>query len=82
MDDRLTTGCEDDDVRANGTDRPWGNPITPQVHTETVARLAPEGTPDPQGQGNHAHRQAGYRRAVHSPLPVTSHTLAPPGQFI
>jgi hypothetical protein len=43
---------------ANGTDRHSGNPLTPPVQEETVARLAPEGTPDPQGQSHHAHEQA------------------------
>jgi hypothetical protein len=48
----------------NGTDRHSGNPITPQVQRETAARMAPECTHDPQGQSNHAHEQAEYRRAV------------------
>src|SRR5262245_54986987 len=29
-DEHLTTGCEEDDVMANGTDRHSGNPLTPQ----------------------------------------------------
>ena len=82
MDEQLTTGCEEDDVMENGNDRHSGNPITPQVQRETVARMAPECTHDPQGQSNHAHEQAEYRRAVHSPLPVTSTILAPPGESI
>jgi len=82
MEEHLTTGCEARDVRANGTDRYSGNPITPQVHPETVARLAPEGTPDPQGQSKAAHEQAGYRRAVPSTLLITSTTLAPSRESI
>jgi hypothetical protein len=82
MDEHLTTGCEEDDVMANRIDRHSGNPITPQVHSETVARMVPECTHDPQGQSKDAHQQAAYRRAVHSLLPVTSTTLAPPGASI
>lgn len=82
MEEQLTTGCEEDDVMANGTDRHSGNPITPQVHAETGARMAPEGTHDHQGQSKHAHQQAGYRRAVQSPLPTASTILAPPGESI
>ena len=82
MDEQLTTGCEDDDVMANGNDRHSGNPLTPQVHAETVARMAPECTHDHQGQSKLAHQQAGYRRAVQSPLPATSTILAPPGESI
>jgi hypothetical protein len=67
---------------ANGTDRHSGNPITPQVQRETVARMAPECTHDHQGQSKAAHQQAGYRDAVHSPLLITSTTLAPPGESI
>jgi hypothetical protein len=59
MDEQLTTGGEEDDVRANGTDRHAGNPITPPVQDETVARLAPEGTHAHQGQSRRAHQQAG-----------------------
>jgi transposase len=70
------------DVMENGNDRHSGNPITPQVHAETVARMAPECTPDHQGQSNHAHQQAEYRRAVPSPLPIASTILAPPGASI
>ena len=66
----------------NGTDRHSGNPLPPQVQDETVARMAPECTPAHQGQSNHAHTQAEYRRAVHSTFPVTSTTLAPPGESI
>jgi hypothetical protein len=46
MDEHLTTGCEENDGMANGTDRHSGNPLTPQVHQETVARMAPECTQD------------------------------------
>ena len=42
----------------NGTDRHSGNPITPQVHYETVARMAPECTHDHQGQSKLAYQQA------------------------
>ena len=66
----------------NGTDRHSGNPITPQVHSATVARMAPECTQDPQGQSKFAHQQAEYRRAVPSPLLITSTPLAPPGESI
>jgi hypothetical protein len=66
----------------NGTDRHSGNPITPQVQRETAARMAPECTHDHQGQSNHAHEQAEYRRAVRSLLLITSNTLAPPGESI
>jgi hypothetical protein len=82
MDEQLTTGCEADAVMANGTARHSGNPLTPPVHSETVARMAPEGTHDPQGQSQSAHQQAGYRRAVQSPLPIASTILAPPGESI
>ena len=54
----------------------------PQVHDETAERMAPECTPDHQGQSTHAHQQAGYRRAVRLALPVTSTTLALPGESI
>jgi hypothetical protein len=67
---------------ANGIDRHSGNPITPPVHSETAARMAPEGTPDQQGQSNQAHTQAEYRRAVQSPLPIAATILAPPGESI
>ena len=67
---------------ANGTDRHSGNPLTPQVQRETVARMAPECTHDHQGQSKDAQQQAAYRRAVHSPLPATSTILAPPGESI
>ena len=67
---------------ANGNDRHSGNPITPQVQDETAARMVPECAHDHQGQSTHAHQQAEYRRAVHSTLPVTSPTLAPPGESI
>ena len=80
--EHLTTGCEEDDVMEHGNDRHSGNPITPQVQEETVARMAPECTPDHQGQSKHAQQQAEYRRAVQSTLPVTSLTLAPPGESI
>jgi len=66
----------------NRDDRHSGNPITPQVPRETVARMAPECTPDHQGQSTLAHEQAEYRRAVQSPLLITSTTLAPPGESI
>jgi hypothetical protein len=66
----------------NGIDRHSGNPITPQVHQETAARMAPECTHDHQGQSMTAHSQAAYRRAVQPTLPVTSTTLAPPGESI
>jgi hypothetical protein len=66
----------------NGIDRHSGNPITPQVQEETVARMAPECTHDHQGQSQKVHQQAEYRCAVHSLLPVTSLTLAPPGASI
>jgi hypothetical protein len=66
----------------NGIDRHSGNPITPQVQEETAARMVPECTHDHQGQSQHAPQQAEYRRAVQSLLPVTSHTLAPPGESI
>ena len=66
----------------NGNDRHSGNPITPQVHKETVARMAPECTPDHQGQRRRAHEQAGYRCAVHFPVSVISTTLAPSGESI
>jgi hypothetical protein len=56
----------------NGTDRHSGNPITPQVQDETVARMAPECTHDHQGQSKHAHAQAEYRRAVQPTLLITS----------
>jgi hypothetical protein len=58
---------------AYGPDRHSGNPLTPQVQHETVARMAPECTPAHQGQSHSAYQQAGYRDAVHSPFPVTSH---------
>jgi hypothetical protein len=67
---------------ANGRDRHSETPITPQVHCETVARMVPECTHDHQGQSRRAHQQAGYRCAVHSPFPVTSTLLAPPGESI
>jgi hypothetical protein len=67
---------------ANGNDRHSGNPLTPQVHCETVARMAPECAHNHQGQSRDAQQQAGYRCAVHSPLLVISHTLAPPGESI
>jgi hypothetical protein len=70
------------DVMVNGRDRHSGNPLTPQVQEETVARMAPECTHDHQGQSQRAQQQAAYRRAVHSPLLITSHTLAPPGESI
>jgi len=82
MDEQLPPGGKEDDVREHGTDRHSGNPITPQVHSETVARMAPECTHDHQGQSNHAHQQAAYRRAVQSPLLITSPPLAPPGASI
>jgi hypothetical protein len=66
----------------NGTDRPSGTPITPQVQDETVARMAPGCTPDHQGQSQTVHQQAEYRRAVQSLLLITSNTLAPPGESI
>ena len=66
----------------NGADRHSGNPLTPQVQRETVARMAPECTHDHQGQSKLAHEQAGYRRAVPSTLLITSLTLAPPGESI
>jgi hypothetical protein len=67
---------------ANGNDRHSGNPITPQVQGETVARMEPECTHDHQGQSHKVHQQAEYRRAVHSPLPIASTILAPPGESI
>ncbi len=70
------------DVMENGNDRHSGNPITPQVQRKTAERMAPECTPDHQGQSHSAHQQAGYRRAVQSTLPITSNTLAPPGESI
>ena len=79
---RLTTDCEEDDVMEHGTDQHSGNPITPQVHQETAARMAPECTQDHQGQSQSTQQQAGYRRAVHSPLPIASTILAPPGESI
>jgi hypothetical protein len=78
----LPLAARTNDVMENGTDRHSGNPITPQVQHETAARMAPEGTHDHQGQSNHAHQQAGYRRAVQSPLLATSTILAPPGESI
>jgi hypothetical protein len=66
----------------NGTDRHWWNPITPQVQGETDERMGHECTHDHQGQSKLAHEQAEYRRAVRSTLPVTSNTLAPPGESI
>ncbi len=66
----------------NGRDRHSGNPITPQVHTETAARMVPECTPAHQGQSTDAHPQAEYRDAVPSPLPIASTMLAPPGESI
>ena len=66
----------------NGVDRHWWNPITPQVHYETAERMGHECTHDHQGQSKHAHQQAEYRRAVQPTLPVTSTTLAPPGESI
>ena len=69
-------------MRENRDDRHLGNPITPQVQRETVARMAPEGTHEHQGQSKLAHEQAEYRRAVHSPLLIASTTLAPPEESI
>jgi hypothetical protein len=63
-------------------DRHLGTPITLQVHHEIVERMAPEHTHDHQGQSSIAHQQAGYRHAVQSTLPVSSHILAPPGESI
>ena len=80
--ERLTTGCEEDDVMENRDDRHWWNPITPQVYSETAERMGHECTHDHQGQSQSAHQQAEYRRAVRSTLLVTSTTLAPPGESI
>lgn len=66
----------------HGADRHLWNPITPQVHSETVDRMGHECTHHHQGQSKHAHSQAEYRRAVRSPLPIALTTLAPPGESI
>jgi hypothetical protein len=66
----------------NRDDRHSGNPLTPQVQYETVARMESECTPDHQGRSKLAHEQAEYRAAVHSLLLITSNTLAPPGESI
>ena len=66
----------------NRDDRHWWNPLTPQVQGETDERMGHECTHDHQGQSQSAHQQAAYRRAVRSPLPIASTTLALPGESI
>jgi hypothetical protein len=70
------------DVMENGDDRRSWNPITVQVQTETADWMGHECTHYHQGQSQHAHKQAEYRRAVQSTLLITSITLAPPGESI
>jgi hypothetical protein len=66
----------------NGIDRHSGNPITPQVHSETADRMGHECTHHHQGQSMTAHPQAGHRRAVRLTLTIASLILAPPGESI
>jgi GTP-dependent phosphoenolpyruvate carboxykinase len=66
----------------NGDDRRLWNPITPQVHAETVDWMGHECAHDHQGQSQSAHQQAGYRRAVRSTLSMMLTHLAPPGESI
>jgi len=64
------------------SDRCRTNPVTPQVHQETVARMGILRADFHQGWSADAHDQAGYRRAVRSLLPISFITLAPPGASI
>ena len=64
------------------SDRGRPNPVTPQVHQETVARMGILRAYFHQGWSKTAHTQAGYRRAVRSLLPIPLITLAPPGASI
>ena len=66
----------------NGDDRHLWNPITRQVAKQTADWMGHKCTHDHQGRSHSAHQQAGYRRAVRPTLPLTSTTLAPPGESI
>jgi hypothetical protein len=67
---------------ANRSDRGRTNPVTPQVHQETVARMGILHAYFHQGWSKTAHSQAGYRRAVRFLLPISLITRAPPGVSI
>jgi hypothetical protein len=69
-------------VMDNWSDRRRTNPVTPQVHGETVARMGILRADFHQGWSTSAHTQAGYRRAVRPWLTIASYTLAPPGASI
>jgi len=64
------------------SDRRRPNPLPPQVHTETAARMGSLRAHFHQGWSTIAHDQAGYRRAVRSLLSISLITLAPPGESI
>ena len=64
------------------SDRCRPNPVTPQVHHETVARMGSRHAYFHQGWSTDAHDQAGYRRAVRSLLLISFIILAPPGASI